>query len=142
MRRHRAPNWPRGFPPHPTGPNVSFKNHCAGCRGWVLVRLDLASYLEQAGYSVLETGSAAEAIDILERDRSIRVVFTDVRMPGDMDGVALARCVRERWPPTVIVVCSGNAEEAKDVADIHILDKPYLADHVHMVLAAVAAQLR
>lgn len=108
----------------------------------VIVRLDLATYVEQAGYNVLEAGCAAEAIEMLERDRSIRVVFTDIRMPGDMDGVALARCVRERWPPTVIVISSGNTEEAKDVADIHILDKPYLADRVHMVLEAVAAQLR
>lgn len=106
-----------------------------------LVRLDLASYLDQAGYNVHEAGSAAEAIEILERDRSIRVVFTDVRMPGDMDGIALARLVRERWPPTIIVVCSGNSNEAADLADIHLLDKPYLPDHLEMVLGAVASQL-
>jgi CheY-like chemotaxis protein len=106
-----------------------------------LVRLDLVSYLDQAGYEVHEASSTAEAIEILERDRSIRVVFTDVRMPGDMDGVALARIVRERWPPTIIVVCSGNANEAAALADIHILDKPYLPDHVQMVLEAVATQL-
>lgn len=106
-----------------------------------LVRLDLSSYLDQAGYNVLEAGSASEAIEILERDRSIRVVFTDVRMPGDMDGVALARLVRERWPPTIIVVCSGNLDEAAGLADIHILDKPYLPDHVRMVLEAVGTQL-
>lgn len=106
-----------------------------------LIRLDLVSYLDQAGYDVHEASSAAEAIEILERDRSIRVVFTDVRMPGDMDGVALAKLVRERWPPTVIVVCSGNSNEATGLADIHILDKPYLPDHLQLVLAAVSSQL-
>jgi DNA-binding NtrC family response regulator len=107
-----------------------------------LIRLDLASYLEQRGFKVIEAGSADEAIQILERDNTIRVVFTDVRMPGDMDGVALAKCVRERWPPTIIVVCSGNLEEAVDVADIHILEKPYFADQVFMILDAVEQQLQ
>jgi DNA-binding NtrC family response regulator len=106
-----------------------------------LIRLDLASYLIQRGFNVVEAGSAAEAIELLERDRTIRVVFTDVRMPGDMDGIALAKCVRERWPPTIIVVCSGNCEEAVDLADIHIIEKPYLPDQLVMVLDAVEQQL-
>jgi DNA-binding NtrC family response regulator len=106
-----------------------------------LIRLDLASYLIQRGFNVVEAGSAAEAIEILERDRTIRVVFTDVRMPGDMDGIALAKCVRERWPPTIIVVCSGNCEEAVDLADIHIIEKPYLPDQLVKVLDAVEQQL-
>lgn len=107
-----------------------------------MIRLDLASLLEQRGFNVLEAGSAAEAIEILERDRTIRVVFTDVRMPGDMDGVALAKCVRERWPPTIIVICSGNCEEAIDLADIHLVEKPYMADQLVMVLDAVEQQLQ
>ena len=107
----------------------------------VLVRLDLASYLENAGYRVLEAGSAREAIEILERDRSIRVVFTDVQMPGDMDGLALARCIRERWPPTIIVVSSANTFHRDEAgADIHLLDKPYTVDHMKLVLEAVADQ--
>lgn len=107
----------------------------------VLVRLDLVSHLEMRGYNVLEAGSAGEAIKIIERDDSIRVVFTDVRMPGDMDGAELARRVRKRWPPTIIVMCSGNLEAAADLADIHLLDKPYLPDQVLLVLDAVDKQL-
>jgi two-component system, response regulator PdtaR len=107
-----------------------------------LIRLDLASYLMQRGFDVLEAGSAAEAIEYLESDRTIRVVFTDIRMPGDMDGIALAKCVRERWPPTIIVICSGNSEEAVDVADIHIIEKPYMMDKMVMVLNAVEQQLQ
>lgn len=106
-----------------------------------LIRLDLVARLEEAGYNVLEAGSATEAIEVLERDRSIRVVFTDVRMPGDMDGVALARCVRDRWPPTIIVICSGTTSDAADIADIHLLDKPYMSEHVSMVLEAVSRQI-
>ena len=106
-----------------------------------LVRLDLVEQLAGHGYDVVEAGSAVEAIDLLEQDREIRVVFTDIRMPGDMDGVALARCVRERWPPTIIVVCSGNADEAVDLADIQLLQKPYLPEHLICVLEAVSSQL-
>lgn len=87
----------------------------------VLLRLDLAAYLENFGYEVVQAGSATEAIALLEMDPSIRVVFTDIRMPGEMDGVALARCIRERWPPTIIVICSGNAHDAVDLADIQTL---------------------
>lgn len=105
-----------------------------------LIRIDLVTYLEQAGYRVVEAPDAATAIDILERDRDIRVVFTDVRMPGDMDGLALARVVRERWPPTIIVICSANAERS-DLADVHILDKPYLPEDIGMVVDAVQASV-
>lgn len=107
-----------------------------------LLRLDLATHLEQAGYRVIEAGSASEAIEILEQDRSIRVVFTDIRMPGDMDGLALAKAVRERWPPTIIVICSANTFDAAELADIHILDKPYARENMAMVLGAVAQQLQ
>lgn len=83
----------------------------------VLVRTDLSLHLREAGFPVFEAGSAAEAIEILDRNGSIRIVFTD-RMPGEMDGCGLARVVRERWPPTMIVMCSGNADEAVAMADI------------------------
>jgi two-component system, response regulator PdtaR len=107
-----------------------------------MIRLDLATYLEQAGYTVHQAGSALEAIEILERDRSIRIVFTDVRMPGDMDGIALARTIRKRWPPTIIVICSGNTEEVRaDLSDIQLIRKPYLPDDLLMVVSALEVQL-
>lgn len=107
----------------------------------VLLRLDLSAHLEGVGYEVVEAGCAAEAIEVLERDSTIRVVFTDIRMPGEMDGMALARCVRERWPPTIIVICSGNTQDVFDLADIHIIEKPYLSEHIACVLESVAAEL-
>ena len=106
-----------------------------------MIRLDLGDYLTKRGFKVIEAGSAQEAIEILERDRNIRVVFTDIRMPGDMDGVALAKSIRERWPPTIIVVCSGNAEDADGIADIHIISKPYMPEQMCMVIDAVEQQL-
>ncbi|RYE54280.1 MAG: response regulator, partial [Hyphomicrobiales bacterium] len=53
-----------------------------------LVRIDIADQLSDAGFDVLEAANAAEAIDLLEKNPSIRLVFTDIDMPGSMDGLA------------------------------------------------------
>jgi DNA-binding response OmpR family regulator len=73
-----------------------------------LIRLGLANDLQDAGYEVTEAGNATEAIAILEADASIRLVITDVDMPGGMDGVRLARYIRHRWPPIQLIVVSGK----------------------------------
>lgn len=108
-----------------------------------IIRLDLIDTLERAGFGTLEAGSAAEAIAVLERHPEIRVVFTDVQMPGSMDGIALAKCVRERWPPTIIVVSSGKEVfqlgELPD--DIPTLAKPYDQIRLGRVIADVSARL-
>ena len=73
-----------------------------------LIRLDTVDRLEEAGFVVIEAGDADEAIHILETSTEIRVLFTDVEMPGSMDGFALARIARNRWPPIEIIVASGR----------------------------------
>src|SRR5690349_15817059 len=73
-----------------------------------LIRLGLASLVEEAGYPVAEAANADQAIRILEADSSFRVVITDVDMPGSMDGLRLAHYVRDRWPPIQLVVISGK----------------------------------
>jgi len=72
-----------------------------------LLRMDAVDMIAAAGFEVVEAGDADEAIDILESRRDITVVFTDIQMPGSMDGLKLARAVRGRWPPTKIVATSG-----------------------------------
>ena len=72
-----------------------------------LIRFHLADFFADAGYRVSEAASADEAIAILDRDGSIRVVLTDVQMPGSMDGLKLAHYVRDRFPPAVLVVTLG-----------------------------------
>ena len=57
---------------------------------------------------VLEASNADEAIRILEARDNVRIVFTDIDMPGSMDGLKLARAVRDRWPPIKIVITSGQ----------------------------------
>src|ERR1700730_12951637 len=75
-----------------------------------LVRLCAVSIVEEAGFEVIVTANADEAIDILERRSYIRVVFTDIQLPGSMDGLKLANAVRSRWPPIKIIVTSGRAQ--------------------------------
>ena len=79
-----------------------------------LVRFDLAQSLETEGYKTFEAADAAEAIAVMEAHPEIRVVFTDIQMPGTMDGLALSNYVRKRWPPTIIVVSSGRYTPRED----------------------------
>ena len=76
----------------------------------LLVRMDIADYLIGDGFEVFEAKNAAEAIALLEANPHIQVLFTDIDMPGGMDGLMLAAAVRQRWPPIEIVVTSGHWE--------------------------------
>lgn len=73
-----------------------------------IVRLDAIQLLTDAGFRVIEAGNADEAISILEERRDIRVVVTDIQMPGSMDGLKLAATIRDRWPPIALIVTSGR----------------------------------
>ena len=73
-----------------------------------LVRLCAVDTVAAAGFDVIEAASADEAIRILESRSDIGVVFTDIQMPGSMDGLKLAHAVRNRWPPIKVIVTSGR----------------------------------
>jgi len=64
-----------------------------------LSRLHAVSLVEEAGYKAVEASNAEEAIAVLEARKDIRIVFTDIDMPGTMDGLKLAHAIRTRWPP-------------------------------------------
>lgn len=72
-----------------------------------LVRLHALSVLEEAGFSALAAASAEEAIALLEVRGEITIVFTDIQLGRGMDGLALARAVRDRWPPVELILTSG-----------------------------------
>jgi DNA-binding response OmpR family regulator len=72
-----------------------------------------ANFLEMAGFEVLEAANADDAVILLET-QAIRIVFTDVNMPGSIDGLKLAAAVRRRWPPVEIIVTSGAVDVVKD----------------------------
>src|SRR5579871_4764357 len=72
-----------------------------------LLRMDSAEVIEDAGFAVIQAANADEAIAILTARPDVHVVFTDIQMPGSMDGLTLARFVRDRWPPIKIIATSG-----------------------------------
>ena len=106
----------------------------------VLVRMVAVSVAEESGFEVLSAATADEAIGILESRSDIRLVFTDVHMPGSMDGLRLAHAVRGRWPPVELLVTSalGNVT-AKDLPERgRFLPKPYNAATLSRVLQQMA----
>jgi CheY-like chemotaxis protein len=72
-----------------------------------IVRMFVADALGDAGFRVVEAGSAAEALAILAERRDVQALVTDVDMPPGMNGFALARVVGEHWPHIPIIVLSG-----------------------------------
>lgn len=73
-----------------------------------LILMTVVKVIEDAGFEVIEAANADEAIRLLEYRSDIRVIFTDIHMPGSMDGLKLAHAVRNRWPPIKIIVTSGR----------------------------------
>jgi len=103
----------------------------------LLLRMDSAAVMEEAGFEVVQAGNADEAVAILGMRSDIGVVFTDIQMPGSMDGLKLARFVRDRWPPIKIVATSGLVAVGDgDLPEGGVfISKPYSA-------AEIAATLR
>ncbi|SDT43586.1 response regulator [Bradyrhizobium canariense] len=100
-----------------------------------LLRMDAVDMISAAGFTVVEAANADEAIEILEVRPDITVVFTDIQMPGSMDGLKLARAVRGRWPPIKIIATSGlNVGQADLPEGGRFLPKPYNAAQVTGVL--------
>ncbi|MEO5808326.1 response regulator [Devosia sp.] len=92
-----------------------------------LLRLGIVDYLEDAGFTVFEAANATQAVEILVQNPQIAILFTDIDMPGGMDGLMLAAAVRDRWPPIQIVVTSGHrrVDQADLPARAQFLPKPY-----------------
>jgi CheY-like chemotaxis protein len=92
-----------------------------------LLRMNAAEMIGDDGFDVVEAANADEAIAILEARPDIHVVFTDIQMPGSMDGLKLARFVRGRWPPIKIVATSGFVSVGEDdlPKGSRFLSKPY-----------------
>lgn len=104
-----------------------------------LLRMDIADQLSDMGFVVLEAANAAFAIRILAENPDIQVMFTDVDMPGDMDGLRLAAAVRDRWPPIKIIVTSGHRRVGESDMPDHsrFFSKPYQAE----AIAAAAREM-
>lgn len=78
-----------------------------------IIRMDAVGMIEDAGFRAYEASSADDGIILLEKHPDIGILFTDIDMPGSMDGVGLTHLVRDRWPTTKILVASGALEKVK-----------------------------
>ncbi|BAL06707.1 MULTISPECIES: response regulator [Bradyrhizobium] len=102
-----------------------------------LIRLSAAEMVRELGFEVVEAVDADHAIELLETTTDIAIVFTDIQMPGSMDGMGLLAIVRNRWPPIALLVTSGQVEPAVEdlPAGARFLAKPYvqrqLDQHLH-----------
>lgn len=73
-----------------------------------LQRLMAVDLVEDAGFDVVDVASATEALRVLETRPDIRVVFTDIDMPGGLNGMQFAVSIRDRWPPIELIIVSGK----------------------------------
>ncbi len=106
-----------------------------------LVRLFASDMIEEAGFEVLQASNATVAIAIMEDRLDVRVVFTDVDMPGGISGIKLATCVRARWPAVQIIVTSGKPWPVEEPvpANVEFFPKPYRQDRVLDTVKRMAA---
>jgi len=107
-----------------------------------LVRMTIADYLRGCGYQVIEASNADEAVSVLKGETLVEVVFTDVQMPGSMDGFGLAHWVRRERPGVRIIVTSGvmRAEDAKNLCeDGPFVPKPYAFEELERRIRYVLA---
>src|SRR5437868_3973798 len=99
-----------------------------------LIRFGLALHLEDAGFDVREAHCAEEAITILQEPGcSIDLVFSDVRMPGELDGIGLSRWIFENRPNIPVILVSGEIGKSTAVRDLcaaEAITKPFLYENV------------
>jgi CheY-like chemotaxis protein len=97
--------------------------------------------LQQLGYRVAAVDNAAAALDVLAEGGAVDLVFSDVVMPGEMDGLALARRIRSDYPHIPVLLTTGYAKAASQAKGFPILRKPYrLTNLSRAIRAAIEAQ--
>jgi two-component system NtrC family sensor kinase len=100
--------------------------------------------LEELGFQVTHAGDAAAALDLLKQGRPFNLVFSDIVMPGELNGVDLARTIRDRHPSTPILLTTGYSNVAQSAMDegFPILRKPYdtaeLSNHINRTIRVMS----
>lgn len=102
-----------------------------------IIRMGAVDLVLAAGYEALQASDADEAIAVLESRGDVDLVFTDVQMPGTMDGIRLSHYIRDRWPPVKLIVASGAAilAESSLPAGSRFFSKPYDDDTIIQAMA-------
>jgi CheY-like chemotaxis protein len=105
----------------------------------IFLRYVTADYLEDCGFSVLQAANADEAVGLLQRNRNVGAVFSDIQMPGSMNGLGLARWITETFPGVKVLLTSGQVAPAAS-QDWTLLAKPYDMAEVERRLREMTAQ--
>jgi two-component system, response regulator PdtaR len=108
----------------------------------VLLRWTAIAIIEDAGFDAVEAGTGMEAISLLEKRDDIQTVFTDVEMPGSVNGLQLAHLIRTRWPTINIIATSGRLRIRGDDLPIgaRFFHKPYAVVHLTDTLKELMEQ--
>src|ERR1700724_3602054 len=104
----------------------------------MILRMRAVDIVEDAGFHPVEAVNADEAISILESRSDISLLFTDIQMPGSIDGLKLAHAVHERWPSVKIILVSGQVKptDAERPADSRFFGKPLgIGQMIHVLQA-------
>lgn len=104
-----------------------------------ILRLNAAEALKDAGCEAFEAAGSQEALDILSEHPEILVLFTDINMPGERDGLALAEVVHQRWPGIRLIHTSGREQPAPaDIPDDgQFIAKPYHLDVITNLIVSL-----
>ncbi|SHF88036.1 Response regulator receiver domain-containing protein [Loktanella atrilutea] len=109
-----------------------------------LIRMEAVDMIEDAGFRVYDAANADAALVLMELHEDIGILFTDIDMPGSMDGMELATHVRNVWPPVAIVIASGKV----DFADMQVPEgstffpKPYPTEKIAPILEHIVDRLK
>jgi CheY-like chemotaxis protein len=107
-----------------------------------LVRFVATDVLEEGGFKVLGAGRADEAIRLLEGNPDIGILFTDINMPGSMDGLKLAHYARDRWPSLEMIVTSARSQASRPLPERAVfLSKPYRMDQITQMLRKMTKRI-
>lgn len=101
-----------------------------------LIRMDVVNQLNEQGYAILEAETGREALEEIANADIVNLLFTDIDMPGDLDGVRLAHEVSRSWPEMGIIVTSGMAPPGMGILPkgSRFFSKPYSPELVHAAI--------
>jgi CheY-like chemotaxis protein len=106
----------------------------------VLVRVLVAEELRLAGFSVIEAGRADEALTFIKADEQVDLVFSDIRMPGSLNGLQLAQILRDRYPDIPVILTSGNAFPGHIGIVEAFVPKPYEVTEIIVLISEILAE--
>jgi DNA-binding NtrC family response regulator len=104
-----------------------------------IIRMETVQMIKVVGYVVIDACDTNDAMAILEARHDVCAVFTEIRVPGHLDGMGLARAIAERWPLVRLMLTSSVSKVDDFPADWHYVPKPYASAQIVAALRALFA---